>query len=466
MLIRKIIALFFTVLMLLNCPFTKAETSVPVTVEGAIFGGAAGDSISLQLDFDTRWITLAGNKVYNPRLAAFSALLCADSYYRAKDEAKGTQNRVLIDGEEAYTQAALLEKLGYEDVRFIESFKAKQYAADGNDSATIVLGYKNIDDKFDSYIIVLRGCFSAGERLSIFDVGAQSEAYTALTGAHEEWKNGSYFKGVDIAANRAMEFIKEYMAQHDSEKRPDTALVTGHSRGAVLANVIGAQFEKDNGVKSYTYTFNCMPVTTQKNAVRYKTIYNIFDKNDYYVNPLPFGNESFYRYGTDIGTDISENTDIKKEIAELKGRDDYACLSPEVKAEYDRLFASRFPDRKSLYEFCTLTESFETLQAAEEKRAEFESLTGSAGLNIAAFCKISEIAENGGKYSFSFSYCPAALIFCYAQIQAYGQAVCDAVMTLFEGDEAGCRIAQIIMDNLDGINAGHLLVNGYAVCGR
>lgn len=462
MIIRKLFALLIALLAVINCPI-KGQTTVPVTVQGEIFSGKAGEDVSLPLVFDEGWITLASDKVYNPRLAAFSALLCADSYFRAKDVAKGTQNRVLIDGEEdAYTQSALLEKLGYEDVRFIETFKAKQYAADSNDSATILLGYKNVDDRFDSYIIVLRGVFSAGERLSIFDVGATCEAYTAITGGHDEWTDTACLKGVDVAVNRAMEFISEYRAQHDSEKRPDTALVTGHSRGAALANVIGAELEKDRSVKSYTYTFNCMPVTANKNARCFRTIFNVFDVNDYYVNPLPFGKESFYRYGNDITTNIEKCSALKDKIAGYKGRDDYACLAPEIKAEYDSLFASRFPDRDSLYAFCTQTETFDSLQAAQAKRGEFETLIGSAGLDIAPFCTVSEIEQNDGEYTFTLSYCPQALIYCYAKIQAYGQAVYDAVVTLFHGDEEGCRIGEIVLDNLSDINAGHLLINGYA----
>lgn len=457
MLFKKIISFIFALIVSLSGLFSQSLQTVPVTAEGAIFGGADNDAIQMELKFDTKWITANTNKIYNSALASFSVVLCDDIYYRAKDLAKGTQNRVLVNGaEDAYAQTALLEKLGYTDVKYIESFKQKSYAADSNDSVTMLMAYKNVDNKYDSFIFVLRGCFSAGERLSTFDIGSDTDAYTALTGAHTEWTNKAVCKGLDVAANRAMEFIDEYIAAHDVPECRNTALTTGHSRGASLANIIGAKLEDDESVKSYTYTFNTMPFTTDKEAVNYKTIFNLFDENDFYSNPIPFGREQMYRYGQDITLNIAGSDKVKEEIAALKGRSDYTCLAPETKAEYDKLFGEAFPDRASLYQTKTLTVNFAT---AEEMNAAAEALRKNASdLGIAAFVQVeTDETEN----TVTLTYCGAALLYCLAQIQCYGEAAYDVVVSLFRGDDAYCRLAEIMQNGLAGAAGGHLLINSY-----
>lgn len=462
--IKRLISIILT-LWLVLMPFSGAEYSVPVTVEGAIFGGDAADKIPLTLKFDSKWVTAADNEIYNGKLAAFSAVLCADSYFRTKDIARGTVNRVVAEGDSEYTQTALLEKLGYTDVRFVETYKEKQYSADTNDSATMLIGYKNVNGKYDSYIVAFRGCYSIGERLSIFDIGAETEEYTALTGTHTEWKNKSMFKGLNVAVNRAEDYIAEYMALHGSPDCADTVLVTGHSRGAALANVIGADFEKNEAVKSYTYTFNAMPVTDDESAAAYKTVFNVFDTNDYYVNPLPFANESCFRFGRDISADIAQSKAVLKAVAELKGRDDYTCLSPESRAEYNSLFAEKFPDRESLYVMRSYDKIFDS---SEEANSEYEyAQSVIAGLGISDFCRVSAVTETeNGKFSFVETYCPAALLFGLAQIQAYGQSAYDAFLTIFADDAIGCRLAAFTFDNLAQMAGGHLLINGYVLAGK
>ncbi len=447
-----------TLFLILGCSLSRTVQTVPVTVQGAIFGGDGADSIPLDLEFDTKWITSACNKVYNSRLASFSAVLCDDIYFRSKDLTKGTPNRVLINGEEEnYSQTRLLEELGYTDVRFIESFKQKSYEVDTNDSVTMLMAYKNTG-KYDSFIFVFRGCFSAGERLSIFDVGSETDDYTKLTGTHAEWKNKSVLKGLDIASERAMEFIGEYVDSHDVPENENTALVTGHSRGASLANVIGAKLEKDESIKSYTYTFNTMAFTTDSDAASYDTIFNIFDENDYYINPLPFGTEKAYRYGRDIGVNITDSSKIKDEIADLKGRDDYISLSAETKAEYDRIFGEAFPDKASLYQMKTKTVAFESEDEMAEAAENIRSNTSALGMD--AFVTVSANPEDK---TLTVSYCGAALLIAFAQIQCYGEAAYTAVISIFDGDTAYCRLAGIVFDTLAETTGGHLLINSYVL---
>lgn len=454
-------------LLIVQIPLACADTCAKnVQIEGAIFGGRSDDRIAAEVVFDTDWLTEADNTLYNPDLAAFSALLCADSYYREKDLAKGTQNRVVFEGETEYDWTSFLKAAGFTDVRHVESFREKEYSADGNDSATLTMGHRVVEDRFDVYAVVFRGCFSSQEWLSVFDPGSVSAAYEACTGAHPEWTDAQHFKGLDIAANRAEEFIRAFKAEYDRPDLPDRILITGHSRGGSLANIVGAHFEKSSAA-AYTYAFNSMPVTADADAAGYRTIFNLFDSGDFYTDVLPFGQEPFYRYGTEKTLRIEDYPEIRTKIAAMKGRDDFICVSPETQAAYRSMFGDRFPDRESLYEAVTVTQIFDTEEAAAARLEEcLACIGGETGLDLGKFCRMGGISETGdGKYALEMEYCGAALLWSYSKVLAYGSAACDMVLSLFSEDAAACRIAELLLDNLPAITGGHLLINTYILSG-
>lgn len=445
----------------------STEETYPAHIEGSIFGGAAGANIGLDIKFDPKWMTKGDNTKYNKDLAAFAAIICADTYFRTKDLDKGTQNRVLLDANDAadYDWTLLMKSIGFTDVKYVESFKAKEYAADGNDSATLTMGYRD-DDKNDIFVIALRGSFSIQEWFSVFDPGCDSAEYTAWTGEHAEWTNKNYMKGMDVAANRSMEFIDEFIAANDDPSKQNCILITGHSRGAELANIIGAKMEKESDAKAFTYTFNTMGVTTDKGATEYKTIFNISDIHDFYSNPLPFAKEDFYRYGKDMTLDIAENNEVKEALAALKGRDDYTSMSLEALDEYKALFGQRFEDRASLYTSQSESFAFDTKEQAQESFEELENLIGSEnGLGLEAWCKLGEVTDKDGKYEVAVEYCGGSLLAGFAKVLAYGSAAHDAFVNLFSGDELACQIVDFFMENAAGISGGHVLANGYVISG-
>lgn len=457
-----------------------------VTVEGAIFGGSGEDQIKTTVSFDPAWVTENDNTEYNKDLAAFAALLSDDVYFRTKDADKGVPNRVLYEGEtaEEYDWTNFLKQVGFSEVRYIESYKQKEYSGDGNDSATLLLAHGVVDGKYDLYVAVLRGCFSAQEWISIYDPGCAGEAYTELTGEHPEWTDKNSYKGLDIAKNRAMEFIEAFMAETDDPDCRDCILITGHSRGGAIANLIGAEMETRPGIRSYTYTFSSPGVTTDKTADIYRTIFNIYDTNDYYADPMPFGNEKFYRYGIDLTMPVGASDEIRAEIARLKGRDDFISLTPETKARFAEAFGKRFPDRASLYEMKTVTQTFDTEEAAFARAEECLSLIGSEnGLGLTGLCYLSGAAEGerilpgetdlskavtgteNGKYAVSMTYCDGAILAAYAKCLAYGEAAYTGTVQLFAEDSAACEIIGLLMENAAGLTGGHLLINGFVLSG-
>ena len=438
-------------------------------VEGSIFGGKSDDKIEVEVSFDPRRITSRDNTKYDPDLAQFCVLLSSDSYFRAKDLDKGRQNRVLLDGNsgEEYEMTSFLSAFGFTETEHYESFSASADPTDSNDSVTLNIGHQTVDGKYDVYAVVIRGCFSWQEWCSAFDPGCTDEKYEELTGEHPDWTHKEYLKGIDVAANRALAFIESFMSENNDETLPDRILITGHSRGGTIANVLGAYFEKETDVKSYTYTFNSVPVARVDDAGSYRTIFNVFDEGDFFTDPFPFENGKFYRFGTDITASVTDNDTVKTAIADLKGRDDYLSVPKETADEYRRLFAERFPDREKLCETETLTFTYDTEEAAAKGREELAALVGAeAGLGLEDLCRIGDTAATAdGKYSVTVEYCGLTWLRSYAKILAYGEAAYAAVVKLFAGDEIGCRIAKLIAENAAGINGGHLLANTYAVAG-
>lgn len=179
----------------------KKETSIrkDITVEGSIFSGEKQGSINTEFVFNDAWITSEDNTKFNSDLAKAAILLSADSYFREKDLDKNAQNRVLfVDSKEDYDYSIIFKTIGFEDATHIESFKQKEYEEDTNDSVTLNMAYKNVDDKYDAFIVVIRGTFSAGEWSSSVDCGACDNNYFNLSGKHSQWENTNVYKGIDV----------------------------------------------------------------------------------------------------------------------------------------------------------------------------------------------------------------------------------------------------------------------------
>lgn len=107
-----------------------------------------------------------------------------------------------------------------------------------------------------------------------------------MTGKHQDWLNKNNHKGFDVAANRVLIKYNDYLKRHNINNIVNKSiLITGHSRGAAIANILGAYFDRKSNYLSYTYTFAAPNTTTvaEDIAKSYKSIYNIVNKDDVYV---------------------------------------------------------------------------------------------------------------------------------------------------------------------------------------
>lgn len=448
----------------MNVESCEKLRTIPVTVEGSIFGGSVENPVKTEIKYAPDLLVYSNNKKYNNTIAGLSAILSADVYFRDKDLAKGSQNRVLVDGQDAkdYDHTTLLKTLGFTEVEYLETFKAGKYDFDPNDSATLMMAHANINSKYESFVFVIRGCFSQQEWLSAFDLGCASATYNKVTGQHPEWINKSQAKGLSVAAERTKYFMQEFMKKYGSSSRKDVVLVTGHSRGGSIANIIGSDLEKNKKIKSFTYTFNS-PGVADKVTKKNKTIFNVIESKDLFQDHLPFKTEKLRRYGKDMVYSGKES-ELAKNFYAMTGREmPQALTSKEIK-EYQKMFASRFKNRESLYKMKTICETFTDKEAAEERYEEcIKLISADSGLGLTDYCNLGQVKQTKKGYEVTINYCDAAWLFCYAKTLAYGSSVHDAAVKLLAADQGGCKVADFLVEHAAKTNAGHLLVRTYLI---
>lgn len=412
-----------------------------VTVKGSIFTNTGSTTdLSVILDFD--WLTKGDNTLFNADLAAFAAIASEEAYFRDKDKGTDSENKVLIRGSEDYDLTSFLSSFGFDNVKRIETYDKQSTDIDKNDSATFLAGHRLTDGK-DVFVFVFRGAYSSGEWLSMFDVGDP-----AAIDLHPNWTEPKNLKSIDVAANAASRKIGEYIRENGKEDAEDVILLTGHSRGGAIANVVGAAFEKARETKSFTYTFSSPKTTLSSDASTYRTVFNVVNADDFYEDFLPFRNESFARFGTDLTESFSGSDALKNRLKEFGAAEEYTCMSAADREKYRTLFAESFPGRTDLFQTETQTLLFDDAAGAQSK---FDACnTVISGFKLDDLCK----AELDGS-KVILTTAKASLLKSYSMVLAYGTPdMVDYVRTLFPTDE----IAELLYRDLADMTNAHLLL--------
>ncbi|MDO5426434.1 MAG: lipase family protein [Coriobacteriia bacterium] len=119
-------------------------------------------------------------------------------------------------------------------------------------------------------------------------------------------------KGFEIAANRVEYALNDYLNKYvqDDANTNRILFISGHSRGAGVANIVGRDFEDLANAKTFTYTF-AAPNTTDDVAskLNYSTIFNIMNMDDI-VCQIPCTNMGYDKYGRDVRLSISTGKSI------------------------------------------------------------------------------------------------------------------------------------------------------------
>lgn len=357
------------------------------------------------------------NTVYNNDMAVLASLYATDIY--VDDYIRVTKG---ADGG-ADDAVSLAKLFGFEDVENI-FIDGSEYDYDKDDITDFVVGHRTVEyggETREIMLLCVRGTNGTNEEWSSnFDVGADTRDYYEKMGyVHPDWKNLSNHKGFDVTANRVLKKFNDYIMRHDlgGDSLNKTILITGHSRGAGIANILGAHFEDDSEYTSFTYTFASPYTTTRDDAISYKTIRNIRNTDDL-ITYLPLEAWDFEKYGIthEISVeDMYENewwTAEKGTFEWLTGGDDYnndGGTSRTVNS-----FAKIAKSREELYVIDTSGDGkvnignkyHITTKGAEERKIDVEEMLDE--VKLFRFCDI--YITGGAIKHVVVNYCPAYLM--------------------------------------------------------
>ena len=177
----------------------------------------------------------------------------------------------------AYKQSAALtclDDMGFKDIEVINETTEPTYA--DNDHVKVYVGHKRLDG-YDVYVVPVRGTTTNCEWFSNFNLGT-----------------GDEHTGFSKTALEVEQALLDKLTADSADPDKTIILLTGHSRGGAVANIIAAHL--DNGLlggegfavprsQVFAYTYGCPNVS--KNAD--ESLDNIFNFNNPgdYVPTLP-----------------------------------------------------------------------------------------------------------------------------------------------------------------------------------
>lgn len=230
-------------------------------------------------------------------------------------------------GQTAMTIKELMQYHGFENV--IDYEMTSGYQGDGisveaytdDDVSEVGIGYHEVTYGGTTKTIlgiVIRGSNETIEEWSSnFDLGDP-----------DAWES-EYHKGFYTTQERIRGFVAQYVAAYLSEAEGLTYWITGHSRGAALANILAAKLiDEGDDVFAYTFATPATTVSATANDAKYDPIFNFANTSDI-VTYVPLKEWEFERFGVTMSLSIEESglADVWSEQTGVSG---YNALSKSL----------------------------------------------------------------------------------------------------------------------------------------
>ncbi|MGN0039387.1 MAG: hypothetical protein ACI36Y_09715 [Coriobacteriales bacterium] len=424
---------------------TAATYSPVVSVKAQSFGnGAAQAPATLAaVKLDSRWLAGLGSGTYNAELATWASVIATATYESSVVSAGSVQASAGFE----QRLGQLLDAYGFQDVEYRAVTAGSASAPDQDDATAVLMAHKPIataSGQVDAYLLAVQGTSGQEEQwLSNFDVG-DTRSYGGTQTAHPDWKTEEHHKGFDVAAARVDRVLAEYMAATPSSAGgAKTLLLTGHSRGAAIANILGAEYEHSTlagapamtvgaygSAGSYhklaavqTYTFASPAVTT--GSAERSSVFNICNADDF-IPAMPLESWGFKRYGTDVVLSVAASDAAALLFEHFTGTE-YA--SPRVEALVG-LFERCAGSREGLYEATAECAVQGTSRA--ELEAERAAIAAAAERLGAGSCvELGAVTQGaGGGCSFTKAVKPQFLLTGLALVCANSSKGLDALVPL------------------------------------
>ena len=370
--------------------FDGLYDSIDPTPESNISGyvnndGAVSKEISVAVDY--RKFFPEGTPIYDKDIGVMMAIIANNSY--VPERTKWSVVTSKYENDQSSINPVLVQ-FGFYDLKHVVT-----EVTDNKDTADICGIYlgnhilENDGKKYQVYMASLEGYPSDITWISNLDLGADNEGYKEIAGDHPDWTNKKHHKGFDVTANRAYKEIKKYIDEKaDKDAVDSVVLVTGHSRGAALTNLVGKKLF-DNNIKSLAYGFNGPLTTTEDNEAelaKYTNIFNIHSTNDY-IGRYPFYHMGFTSYGHNLEYDllINSNAALYKEIY----KQEFQGNKPANLDLIDDAAKEIYPTREDAYKF-EEAESYDVYKTEAEAKQACDELKESAKIaKIDGYVKVS-----------------------------------------------------------------------------
>lgn len=255
--------------------------------------------IMISADWNEKWFGEKPASIYNHNIARIAGIFSAVSY---EDSDIGQNSNLILH---CYKALGISEK----QIEFHYSVNYDNPVW-GNDQAAFSFATKQINgsnSKKNLIIIVIRGTpLNANEWISNVNISDK-------TGNEAEYHEG-FFKTTKLVENALIAFLLRNKIDIDDS----CFLITGHSRGAAIANLLSAQLcdaELFDTNYIYTYTFASPNVTTNDSVYdkKYDFIWNIVNAEDIVPTVPPnYKSWEYKKYGQTKVLINNWNTDPQK----------------------------------------------------------------------------------------------------------------------------------------------------------
>lgn len=299
--------------------------------------------------------------------------------------------------------------MSYQGLSNVKTYRLSSSYTD-DDVADFYIGHRAVTyngTTKEIIVVSVKGTSSEKEWYSNFDIGT-----TAKFSNYSDWTISSNHKGFDVAANRIQKLILSYVSSYCTGSSTKAYMLTGHSRGAAIANILGARLI-DAGNAAYTYTFASPNTTTNTsaNASKYASIFNVVNKDDF-VPYVPCSVWGFRRYGKTSTVSIASN--YEKEWEDFTGINDY---NPDTFGMDDTVakFGAVFSTRNKAYTYtCKChgdgTKNDITIRNRGMSKKSREGAIAKIPNNALPYCKITRY-DGSGIAGWDFEVCQSPCYF-------------------------------------------------------
>lgn len=183
---------------------------------------------------------------------------------------------------------SVLNKLGFSSYA---SYGYEKPFDEHSDTAAFAVAQKKLSDGTTLLALAIRGTGYGGEWNSNFRFGDENK------------KVYDYHYGFVESAKAVENDLADYMSKNKLSAKSVKLWISGYSRGASVADILGARLLSSGSYKEgslYVYTFGaCALVNKSLVTKEYSGIYNVLIQSDVVAN-LVFPEYGFARYGTSI----------------------------------------------------------------------------------------------------------------------------------------------------------------------